>query len=447
MAIIYKYLTIFSWLYSGFRDINMQLERLNHELDVSIKLEGVSINFDKFICKDNWVESNILFADKYQLYEELGADLKRISHNNEINHLTDYLPPVESEKGFKQAQVESFKTAMHQFCDEEKLAYRDITHGLYKGVFYMIELLTEIKEKVKHPQKHQYIKVWDEVCENCGYTDVKKDYERWKEECGELEFDALKSRQKLEMFNLLTSGFFRHNINPTGAEVKRCKLIISQDDLPMGTQIPENLTTECAKLEKISTLKSESMLTIDYEKLGFYIYHNYKNLKEEDLFNIVYFDQMMDLIHEDMANLKPQLAKYLKRYEENQINELSEDCKRIINTCKPFLRNEVAETLLSKYIDKLMYDPEMKAEARSKLSGQSKNKYICDMIAHLSNSFVFDIKYNADDYATALHQEMYSLEINTIKRYISESINSRKGALYIWTRKYIDEELNKGQAG
>ena len=107
---------------SAFNHINIGLEKLNDELEISIKLEGVSFNFEKYTNLDNWVKSNILFADKNKLFKNVGGDLNDISYKHEINHFTDYLPPVDNEKGFKQAQVDSFKTAMHQFCDEEKLS-------------------------------------------------------------------------------------------------------------------------------------------------------------------------------------------------------------------------------------------------------------------------------------------------------------------------------------
>ena len=426
---------------SAFNHINIGLEKLNDELEISIKLEGVSFNFEKYTNLDNWVKSNILFADKNKIFKNVGVDLNDISYKHEINHFTDYLPPVDNEKGFKQAQVDSFKTAMHQFCDEEKLSSQDIRYGLFHGVVTMTELLKQIKEKVKNPKKHQYRKVWDEVSEEYKNTDSDKEYSEWKDECGEIKFEDLQARQKLEIFNLISSGFFRHYSNPTGAEVKRCRLTISEDDLPMGIQIPENTNVECTKLTKFVEWRGESILVINYEKLGYYIYHCYKNLKKIDLCNIVYFDQMLDLIHEDMAKLRPHIAKYLKRYEENQIYELSLDCKKIINCCKPFLKSDINDSLLSAYIDKIMFDPEIKEEARSKLAGQSKNKYICEMIAHLYNGNVFDVKYNADDFAKVLREEL-SLGENTVKRYINEIINSRNGALYTWTKNHIDELLS-----
>lgn len=140
--------------------------------------------------------------------------------------------------------------------------------------------------------------------------------------------------------------------------------------------------------------------------------------------------------------MKPNLSKYLKRYEDNQIIELKKDCTKIINTCKPFLKNGVRETFLEEYVVKIMYDKDIKTEVRNKLGGQSKIKYICDIIAHLSNFYVFDVKYNAEDFAKELHKELVYVEENTLVRYIKKSISSREGALYSWTKANINGLLS-----
>lgn len=305
----------------------------------------------------------------------------------------------------------------------------------------MLTLLDEIRKKVESPKNHLFKKLWDDICEIYDNDEFDKDYNDWIEDNGEPSFEDLKSRQKLAIFKFLNKNFLRYCATPTGAEIKRRKLIINEDDLPYGTQIPEGFEIECAKFEKFIEWKEESILSINYEKLGKYIYKHYHQFDENEFFNITDFDRILDVIHEAMAKIKPNLSKFLKRYEENQIFELKKDCTKIINTCKPLLKKGIRETFLDEYVDKIMYDKEIKAEVRSKLGGQSKQKYICDIIAHLHNSFVFDVKYNAKDYAKALHKEITTVEQNTLERYIKNSINSREGALYSWTKANIESLL------
>lgn len=435
------YERLFSWsIVALFNDINNDLYELSAQLDNELNLEAISIKFDVFLNKDYWTK-NWLFVDFKSLYEKDGEKMPIHNNTSDINKLTDYLPNGKDGYSVTPDVLNSFKTSMHQLCDEDRITFSELYYSLNAGLDRMLILMEEVKRKVKNPKNHLYIKLWEETLEIYDNDEFDIDYKEWIDNNGEPSFDELKARQKQEIFRFLNKNFLRYCNTPTGAEIKNRKLIINEDDLPYGTQIPEGLAIECTKFERFFEWKEDQILVLNYEKLGQYIYKYYHQFEELEFYHITDFDRMMDVIHEAMAKIKPNLAKYLKRYEANQYYELSEDCKSIINCCKPFLKRGVRDTLLSEYIAKMMYDPEIKDEARSKLGGQSKYKYICDMIAHLSNSFVFDIKYNADDFAKALHQKMQSLLESTIKRYITESINSRKGALYNWTKNHIGELL------
>lgn len=426
---------------SIFQTINKQLEELNTQLDSELNLEAVSINFDLYCRRDYWNE-NWLFVDKVALYEKEGIDLPLSIYTSEINQLTDYLP--NEVKGYHTTPevLDSFKTSMHQLCDDDRMYQKDLFYALSKGLDRMLILLDEIRKKVESPKNHLFIKLWEDTLDIYDNDEFDKDYKDWIEDNGEPSFEELKARQNQEIFKFLNKNFLRFCKIPTGAEIKRRKLIINEDDLPYGTQIPEGFPIECAKFEKFIEWKEEHILSINYEKLGQYIYKYYHQFDELEFFHITDFDRILDVIHEAMAKIKPNLSKYLKRYEDNQIYELKKDCTKIINTCKPFIKKGIRETILEEYVDKIMYNKDIKAEVRSKLGGQSKIKYICDMIAHLSNSFVFDVKYNAEDYAKALRKEISTVEQSTLIRYIKNSINSREGALYSWTKANINDLLS-----
>lgn len=429
---------IFNKLYaigivSIFQKINEQLAKLSEELDSELNLEAVSIRFDLYCRKDYW-NKNWLFIDSDNLFSKLNIEINPVSYTSEINQMTDYLPNGVQGYQITPNVLTSFKGAMHQLCDDERMSNRDLLYALNMGLDKMLGLLNEVHKKVKNPQNHLYVKLWDELLEIYENDEFDKEYKEWIEDNGEPSLDELKARQKQEIFKFLNKNFLRYCNNPTGAEVKKCKLKITEDDLPYGTLIPESIAIECAKLERFVELKEE-ILTFNYEKLGQYLYKNYHQFEETEFFHITDFERIIDVINEAIAKHKPSLTKYLKRYEENQINELYEDCKKVISTCKPFLKAGLRETLLDDYIFKVLTDAATKAEARSKLGGQSKNKYLCDMIAHLNNIFVFDVKYGVDDFAAALCKELVGVEETTIKRYIANSINSRDGALYMWTKK------------
>ena len=373
---------------SAFNHINIHLAELYDDLDVSLRLEGLSIDFERYLNPNYWTK-NFLFADKYAIYEAAGGNLADVSYKKEINYITDYLPPVvEDGEGFKQAQVDSFKTAMHQFCDEEKLAYRDISHGLNFGLYMMLELLEQIRIDI------------------------------WKDDQGEMNLNVLKARQKQEIFNLLTSGFFRFLSSPTGSEVKHCQLKIYEDELPVGTEIPANLHVECAKMEKFIEWKGKHILSLNYEKLGNYIYHYYKKLEPGNLYDIVYFDQTLDLIHEEMSKLNGGFKQFLKDYESNLVNDIYNDCSAILNSCRIHLKPTLKESFLKDFLSKILYDKAIKQEVRSKLVGKPRNKYICFIVYTLYDFYVF--------------------KADSVKNF-KEFLKKKDGALYEWTRNHIDE--------
>ena len=425
---------------SAFNHINIHLAELNNDLDTSVRLEGISIDFNRFLNKDFWL-NNFLFADKYEIYKAAGVNYKDVSFKKEINMLTDYLPPVVKKgEGFKQAQVDSFKTAMHQFCDEERLSCRDTRHSLYFGLFYMLRLLEEIQNKVLKPAKHQYIKIWDDLCEEYGITDAKKNFNQWKDDQGELNIEILKARQKQEIFNLLTSGFFRYLTTPTGSEVKRCQLSISEDDLPTGTEIPHNLIVECTKLEKFIEWKGNNILSLNYEKMGNYIYHNYNKLDTGNLYDIVYFDQTLDLIHEEMAKLNSGFKQFLKNYEQDLVNSIYNDCSAILTSCQIHLRPIYKDTFLKDYLSKILNDKTIKQEVRSKLVGKPRNKFICFIIYTLNDFYVFKPDSVRSDLIKTLSKVFdRHPSSNSISRYFKEFQNKKIGALYEWTKMHIDE--------
>jgi hypothetical protein len=291
---------------------------------------------------------------------------------------------------------------------------------------------------VNNPQPHQYIKVWNDILDDNKYIEVGQHYVEWKDENEDYRLIELKSQQLFTIFLLLDSGFFRFYTSVTGSEVRNRKLIIDDDVLPIGTKIPDSLPTECAKIEKFIEWKDEYIISINYEKLGKYIYKNYNKLSIDDIENVVSFDKTMDAIHEDMARLKPALSRYLKNYEENMVSELVNSCVTILATCNKHLAEGINESFLRTYIEKLLYDNEMKDEARTKLSNSSKKTFICQIVAVLRNMRIFKVGVDNKDLAHSLHEKINDVLESTLEKNIQRAYNANKGSLYDWTLKNID---------
>ena len=428
---------------SLFHQINDDLEILNKDLDISVILEGVSIDFDTYLDEKYW-NDNLLFKYESGFYKvAVGCDITEISCRHQINQLTDYLPNGVEEYTITQDLIDTFKNSLNQLCDRNKLGSREILFALYFGRVYMIKLLKEIKEKVEHPKPHQYIKVWEEIYEMRENTTSSQSYEDWKEENEGYKAGDLKRQHIHEIFKLLESRFFRYFNSITGADVKKRKLIITGDDLPVGCNISDSLPVECAKFEKFFEWKEDYIVSMNYEKLGQYIYKNYSKLDYSDLSRIVEFDKTVNKINEDMAGLKPNLVKYLKSYEDTIVNQLLKDCSSILNTCQTYLAKDTRTTFLQDYLRKLLFDKDMRDEARKKLSGSSRNTYICEIIAALKNARIFKVDCDKFDLARSLGEKITTVQIANLAKYIERSYNENDSALNRWTKKIVEDLKQK----
>lgn len=281
--------------------------------------------------------------------------------------------------------------------------------------------------------------LWDEVLERYGCEELLHDYHEWKEENGKLSFEDLKARQKQEIYKLLMSGFFRHCHSPTGANVKQRSLIITEDDLEVGSEIPNFLAVECAKFERYFVWKGDSILILDYEKLEHYIRKKRNGLTKTDMINIAAFDMRLDLLHNDMAKLKPQLTQHLKGYEENLVMKMKAVCQEVLNVCKEYLNNKVRANILKDYVEMLLFDEGMKEEARRKLKGRSMKKFICEMVAALRWFDIFRHDVTPQMLASVMSKKFEGVASKTLQTYIEKFYNAREGRLYVWTKANIEQ--------
>ncbi len=413
-----------------FNKINHELETISAQLDTSIDLDAIRINFEKYCDQTIW--------SREKLYELVKRNKEGDNHLSEINRMTDYLPNEVEGYLVTPEVLGSFKTSMHQLCDNERIGTRALWYALDKGLDTMQQLLFDIQEKVMCPKPHLYVKLWDEISTNYNDEEFDIKYFEWLEDTGTPTIDELKARQKQAIYDLLKTGFFLYAKAPTGGEVKKRKLVITEDDLEVGCEVTKEFEIECAKFDRFIEWKEDSILIVNYEKLGQYIYKNYTKLTEDDFFNIKGFDWTIDQIHEAMAHVKPSLAQYLKRYQERQDEELLEDCKKIFKPFKEFLKEDIRPTLIDEYLEKLLFDSEVKEEAKKKLSGQSRNTYCCSIVIALSFGYIFKPEYNNADYAKALHMVIDSVEKKNLERYLKDSKISNS-ALNSWTTHIMDD--------
>lgn len=281
--------------------------------------------------------------------------------------------------------------------------------------------------------------LWEEVIKKYKDDAVLEEYSDWKEEIDGYKFEDLKARQNQEVYKLLKSRFFRYSKTPTGAEVKRRKLVISEDDLEVGSEIPQFLAAECSKFERFYELRGEHIFILNYVKLEHYIRKHFHKLKPQDLQIIAAFDQCMDLIHDDMAKLRTSLAVHLKCYENNLIMQKKMVCLEVLSVCKQYMNNKVREKFIDDYVDMLLFDEDMREEARNKLKGQSMKKYLCEMVAALRWFDIFRHDVTPQMLAHVISKKLEGVASKTLQTYIEKFYNAREGRLYVWTKANIDQ--------
>ena len=416
-------------------ELNENLSNLCKKLDTSLDVNALIFQYDKYLNKDYWYKGWLLSNGI-----NLGADITV----SDINMITDYFPNGVKGYSFTSDMVGTLKTTIGQLYNEDRLDERSLKYALSKGLDTMLSLLVDIRKKAQTPPSYLFVKFWeDEIIGPVDKNDYIKTYKKWKDELEDVNFQNLKDRQTQILAKFLSSDFLKYRLTPTKGEINRCQLSIEDESLEYGYELPDNIREQCARFEFFIKWKDNNhyILGLNYEKIGKYIYEHYSD-SWDGIYSLIELDILLDAIHEDMASLKPQLKQYLKGYEEEQVNVLLNECSDILNTCKIHLAKEINDSFLYTYLKRLLFNKEMKDEARKKLSGQSRNTFVCEMVAVLKNAKIFKVECDKHDLAKSLSEKITRIKLETIEKNIERAYNSNEGTLYHWTMKNI-EDLKK----
>ena len=355
-----------------------------------------------------------------------------------INHMTDYLPLGAEGYSFTTEQADSFKTGMHQFCDEERLNARDIIYTLCENLERTVQCLNEVKKKKTNIPSYLYEDYWFSFMvpylENNPIGDI---YEHWKDVHDDPDLDMLRDKQQQEILLLLKSGFFSHTAIPTRREIRNSIISINKDAFETSAKIPDDIDLECARMSKYVEWKDNTILTLNYEKLGKYIYKHQKELTEKEKKSMAHFDIIMDMIHEDMAALDSKYKIYLKNYEGDELQIIYDECKKILNSCLKHRVEGIDEDFFGKILYEVM-NGDMKNELKTKLGGASRMTTLCAMLAACKNSgkvFRFDVI--CDDLANSLATIVERPSKDSLKRYIDNGSAQPKARIFVNTEAAV----------
>ena len=414
-------------------DINIRLEELDEELNHNIVSEAVGLNFSE-ILKENYWPDTILFKEDH---EENKRD-----YFSFINLIPDYFTANDKERRFKDTQVESLKSAFHQFLDEEKLSFGVMAHALNEAISKMKSLLADIKRKIDNPHSYVYRKVWDELYDAYKDEGIDDEFNRWLNDRSKVDVAILQKKQLCEIYEMMKSKFFRYSDRPSIGEVKNCLLLRNEDSLPAGTKRSDEIKEECARFEKFFSLKKDLIFTLDYEMLGRYITLNGAKFKDEEYVGLVDFDVMMDCINEEMASVRPNLKVYLKNYEGNKVSEILAYGTPILNSCQKYLRDDLRNTILREFLTKALHDGEIKNYLVERLgNSRLRNKCLCLIIAALDLHRIFRVDAVSEDLAKTLSKAFDGKpSASSITHYINDYRSDHtKDKIYLWTKRNIED--------
>ena len=413
--------------------ITKQLDVIDKQIDTS--LGPLDACFDLSIWDDQAIKIYDILNEK--LFAE---DSQK---DSDINMLTDFFPLENKDYSFTSNDAERFKTGMRYLCSDANLSSREIVYALNKGITSIISLSQSIKKKKTQIKDYQWVAFWNDFLlrdDDLLIERASNDYDLWKEEHDWHDIQVLKDKRTQETLKLLKSGVFNEDVAPVKREIANSIITIPEEALEDDVDIPNNIKIECARFSKYVTMK-EDILCLDYMKLGRYVYKHYSKIKYETWDYLIYYENILLRIHEDMAECNPKLKKYLKFYEDEELKALLNSGLAIIDSCKELLKKDVAQDFLTNYLTDAFYG-EPKLEVQAKLNGQSKFTLICNMLGMLKTTLkVFKLETSSSEIARTLSAVVEKPKEESLKRYIDEGCSINQTKLSKWTTQYVMGKL------
>ena len=415
---------------SNFSEINQDLKEKLDKLDCTLDFLILRIDCDKFLDINYWKDSWLL-NDCLALENEDCEDY--------VERFSSYLPHGIEGYQFTKEKLELVKNALRHFGNSKYLTKRDIQYAVKEGLQKMMGLLAAIKEKIEFPPQKLVREFWNSLVADADKRKILGNYKKWKRQTGLVDFQHLKDKQTQVLATVLSTDFLRFRPTPTKGKTKSCKFAIDEDSLEMGFELPYNIEEQCARFDSFIIWKDRDndYVSLDYVKIGQYIYQHFMEIGEE-INTLIECDIILDAIHEDMAELKPELKKYLKHYDEDQLQLLIDDCATVLNTCQVHLKDSIRPTFITEFLNLLVHDPNMQEEVISKLSGKSRNKFLCQIISVLDYFRLFKNKVDIDDLALSLTKKFNRPNRISINEYIREFQRRKKDPLFVWSKMHVE---------
>ena len=184
----------------------------------------------------------------------------------------------------------------------------DLYHAIEKGIVEMTEMLKKVHQKIEEAPIMLFGNFYRYQKSLCDILPMQAEHGRWKRDVGCLTFGLLKDRQTLITAQFLMKKILRFTQEPSQREIDQEDLDKVRRYLPYGYVLPKDFPICCARFRRFIAWDGD-ILKINYDLYGNYLFQYYYDLSEEERQALFEFDIMLELIHQDMMKVLPDVSK------------------------------------------------------------------------------------------------------------------------------------------
>ena len=148
---------------------------------------------------------------------------------------------------------------------------------------------------------------------------IEYEYAKIKESYIEPTLDDYLTMQVTACVELLHSGMLRDALSISNEEIEKVNEEKLLSLLDPRCKVPANLKELWAKFMKLMVYKADVLLVPKREKIRIQVLKHFDHMNEDQFRALFRLDDLLQLIHQDMVKLKPELAKALN----STVNEQS----------------------------------------------------------------------------------------------------------------------------
>lgn len=259
------------------RKLNEEIRDYLKDLEQGECHEVLGLDFKKMIRKDYWLKGRNRSLHRYPM-ENMALEDFGLSYVLDGKHISNT------------AEIEEM---------------------IVDSIDEMIVLLEEAQKKTMNAPKALFGDFFRKMEGRMDEKVVAAEYKDWVMKTENLSFDSLKEYQTLIVAEFLKKKILRFTTEPSKKALEEVRLDVVKDYLPCDYELPSEFAKYSARFRRFISW-DDDILQINYDAYGKYLFQHYYKLSEEERNDMIRLDLLLKMIHRDMAQLKPELAVFLK---------------------------------------------------------------------------------------------------------------------------------------